>query len=198
MVEHYTTLVDKSEGMYREKGSKFIALAYPVASVDEIKDLLMQIRKKHYDARHVCYAYMLGSDRSEFRSVDDGEPSGTAGRPILGQINSRQLTNVLVVVVRYFGGILLGTGGLITAYREAAADALENASKVNRLVETPLTIYFEYPMMNEVMRRIREQNARLVSQELKMECTLQVLAGLTAAEILKNQLEKLEGVKVDC
>ncbi len=198
MVEHYTTVAEKSEGMYREKGSKFIALAYPVASVDEIKDLLMQIRKKYYDARHVCYAYMLGPDRSEFRSSDDGEPSGTAGRPILGQINSHQLTNVLVVVVRYFGGILLGTGGLITAYKEAAANALDHATIVERQVETPLTIYFEYPMMNEVMRRIREQNARLVAQELKMECTLQVLAGLAAAEILKNQLEKLEGVKVDC
>lgn len=198
MVDNYNTLANRSEGMYREKGSKFIALAFPVGSVDEIKDILTQLRKKYYDARHVCYAYMLGPERIEFRASDDGEPSGTAGRPILGQINSRQLTDVLVVVVRYFGGVLLGTGGLITAYREAAADALDHATVVERQVETALTIYFEYPMMNEVLRRIREHNARLIAQELKMECTLQVLTGLAASEILKNQLEKLEGVKVDC
>ena len=198
MVENYMTLADKSEGMYREKGSKFIALAYPVGSVDEIKDILALLRKRYYDARHVCYAYMLGPERTEFRSSDDGEPSGTAGRPILGQINSRQLTDVLVVVVRYFGGVLLGTGGLITAYKDAAADALEHASIVERRVETALTISFEYPMMNEVLRRIREHNARLIAQELKLECTLQVLISLSASEILKNQLEKLEGVTVDC
>jgi len=198
MVENYKTLADKSEGMYREKGSKFIALAYSVGSVDEIKDILALLRKKYYDARHVCYAYMLGPDRNEYRSSDDGEPSGTAGRPILGQINSRQLTDVLVVVVRYFGGVLLGTGGLITAYKEAAADALEHASIVERQVETALTISFEYPMMNEVLRRIREHNAQLIAQELKLECTLQVLISLSASEILKNQLEKLEGVTVDC
>ncbi|MDX9747259.1 MAG: YigZ family protein [Paludibacter sp.] len=198
MVENYKTLADKSEGMYREKGSKFIALAYPVGSVDEIKDILALLRKKYYDARHVCYAYMLGPDRNEYRSSDDGEPSGTAGRPILGQINSRQLTDVLVVVVRYFGGVLLGTGRLITAYKEAAADALEHASIVERQVETALTIFFQYPMMNEVLRRIREHNARLIAQELKLECTLQVLISLSASEILKNQLEKLEGVTVDC
>ncbi len=198
MVENYMTLADKSEGIYREKGSKFIALAYPVGSVDEIKDILALLRKRYYDARHVCYAYMLGPERTEFRSSDDGEPSGTAGRPILGQINSRQLTDVLVVVVRYFGGVLLGTGGLITAYKDAAADALEHASIVERRVETALTISFEYPMMNEVLRRIREHNARLIAQELKLECTLQVLISLSASEILKNQLEKLEGVTVDC
>lgn len=198
MVENYMTLADKSEGIYREKGSKFIALAYPVGSVEEIKDILALLRKRYYDARHVCYAYMLGPERTEFRSSDDGEPSGTAGRPILGQINSRQLTDVLVVVVRYFGGVLLGTGGLITAYKDAAADALEHASIVERRVETALTISFEYPMMNEVLRRIREHNARLIAQELKLECTLQVLISLSASEILKNQLEKLEGVTVDC
>lgn len=198
MVENYMTLADKSEGIYREKGSKFIALAYPVGSVDEIKDILALLRKRYYDARHVCYAYMLGPERTEFRSSDDGEPSGTAGRPILGQINSRQLTDVLVVVVRYFGGVLLGTGGLITAYKDAAADALEHASIVERRVETALTISFEYPMMNEVLLRIREHNARLIAQELKLECTLQVLISLSASEILKNQLEKLEGVTVDC
>lgn len=121
LVEHYITLKRVGEGLYREKGSKFIALAMPVGSVEDVRDQLALLRKKYYDARHVCYAYMLGPERLEFRANDDGEPSGTAGRPILGQINSRMLTDVLVVVIRYFGGVLLGTGGLIVAYKEAAA-----------------------------------------------------------------------------
>lgn len=196
LVEHYITLKRVGEGLYREKGSKFIALALPVGSVEDVRDQLALLRKKYYDARHVCYAYMLGPERLEFRANDDGEPSGTAGRPILGQINSRMLTDVLVVVIRYFGGVLLGTGGLIVAYKEAAATALDAAGQVEMKVEVPLTIYFEYPMMNEVLRRIREQQARIVAQELKMECILQVLVGRAASEILTNQLEKLEGVAV--
>lgn len=196
LVEHYITLKRVGEGLYREKGSKFIALAMPVGSVEDVRDQLVLLRKKYYDARHVCYAYMLGPERQEFRANDDGEPSGTAGRPILGQINSRMLTDVLVVVIRYFGGVLLGTGGLIVAYKEAAATALDAAGQVEMKVEVPLTIYFEYPMMNEVLRRIREQQARIVAQELKMECILQVLVGRAASEILTNQLEKLEGVAV--
>jgi uncharacterized YigZ family protein len=196
LVEHYITLKRVGEGLYREKGSKFIALAMPVGSVEDVRDQLALLRKKYYDARHVCYAYMLGPERQEFRANDDGEPSGTAGRPILGQINSRMLTDVLVVVIRYFGGVLLGTGGLIVAYKEAAATALDAAGQVEMKVEVPLTIYFEYPMMNEVLRRIREQQARIVAQELKMECILQVLVGRAASEILTNQLEKLEGVTV--
>lgn len=196
LVEHYITLKRVGEGLYREKGSKFIALALPVGSVEDVRDQLTMLRKKYYDARHVCYAYMLGPERQEFRANDDGEPSGTAGRPILGQINSRMLTDVLVVVIRYFGGVLLGTGGLIVAYKEAAATALDAAGQVEMKVEVPLTIYFEYPMMNEVLRRIREQQARIVAQELKMECILQVLVGRAASEILTNQLEKLEGVTV--
>lgn len=196
LVEHYITLKRVGEGLYREKGSKFIALALPVGSVEDVRDQLALLRKKYYDARHVCYAYMLGPERLEFRANDDGEPSGMAGRPILGQINSRMLTDVLVVVIRYFGGVLLGTGGLIVAYKEAAATALDAAGQVEMKVEVPLTIYFEYPMMNEVLRRIREQQARIVAQELKMECILQVLVGRAASEILTNQLEKLEGVTV--
>lgn len=196
LVEHYITLKRVGEGLYREKGSKFIALALPVGSVEDVRDQLTMLRKKYYDARHVCYSYMLGPERQEFRANDDGEPSGTAGRPILGQINSRMLTDVLVVVIRYFGGVLLGTGGLIVAYKEAAATALDAAGQVEMKVEVPLTIYFEYPMMNEVLRRIREQQARIVAQELKMECILQVLVGRAASEILTNELEKLEGVTV--
>jgi uncharacterized YigZ family protein len=193
----YTTLPRTGECLYREKGSKFIAMAYPVSSVDEVRDILAMVRKKYYDARHVCYAYMLGADRTEYRANDDGEPSGTAGRPILGQINSRGLTDVLVIVVRYFGGVLLGTGGLIVAYKEAAAGALDAAGKVERQVELALTICFDYPQMNEVMKRIRDHRARIIAQDIKLECTLQVLVGLEASEIMINQLEKTEGVTVD-
>jgi len=194
----YISLAGIGEGLYREKGSKFISFAYPVSSVEEIKDVLASVRKKYYDARHVCYAYVLGVDRHEFRANDDGEPSGTAGRPILGQIHSRSLTDVLVVVIRYFGGVLLGTGGLVVAYKEAAAEALDNAVKVEKQVEVPLTIYFPYPQMNEVLCRIREHQAKIISQEFKLECTLQVLVGLSGEENLKLRLEKLEGVKVNC
>lgn len=193
----YSTILSKGEGLYREKGSKFISFAFPVHSVEEIRDILVTLRKKYYDARHICYAYMLGADRKEFRANDDGEPSGTAGRPILGQLNSRELTNVLVVVIRYFGGILLGTGGLITAYREAASDALENAGKVQKQVEMVLTIYFDYPHINEVMRRVKEQQSVIIAQDLRMSCTLQVITGLESAGILIQHLEKMEGVKVD-
>lgn len=193
----YSTILSKGEGLYREKGSKFISFAFPVHSVEEIRDILVTLRKKYYDARHICYAYMLGADRKEFRANDDGEPSGTAGRPILGQLNSRELTNVLVVVIRYFGGILLGTGGLITAYREAASDALENAGKVQKQVEMVLTIYFDYPLINEVMRRVKEQQSVIIAQDLRMSCTLQVITGLESAGILIQHLEKMEGVKVD-
>lgn len=193
----YRTLSRPGEGLYREKGSKFIAMACPVGSVEEVRDVLASVRKKYYDARHVCYAYMLGAERTEFRANDDGEPSGTAGRPILGQINSRHLTDVLVIVVRYFGGVLLGTGGLIVAYKEAAAEALDAAGMVERQVELALTICFGYAQMNEVMKRIRDHQARIIAQVIKMECTLQVLVGLEASEIMINQLEKTEGVTVD-
>lgn len=195
--ENYRTLATSGEGLYREKGSKFIAFAYRVGSVDEVREVLATVRKKYYDARHVCYAYMLGAARTEFRANDDGEPSGTAGRPILGQINSRNLTDVLVIVVRYFGGVLLGTGGLIVAYKEAAADALNNAELVEKQVEEALTIVFEYRQMNEVMKCIREHRAKIVSQLTGMECVIQVLAGLSTSKIMINQLEKTEGVKVD-
>lgn len=195
--EYYRTLATSGEGLYREKGSKFIAFAYRVGSVDEVREVLATVRKKYYDARHVCYAYMLGAARTEFRSNDDGEPSGTAGRPILGQINSRNLTDVLVVVVRYFGGVLLGTGGLIVAYKEAAADALNNAELVEKQVEVVLTIVVEYRQLNEVMKCIREHRAKIVSQLQGMECIIQVLAGVSTSKIMINQLEKTEGVKVD-
>lgn len=164
MADNYRTIASKAEGIYKDKGSKFLSFAHPVESVEEVKMLLEDYRKEYYDARHVCYAYMLGADREEFRANDDGEPSGTAGRPILGQINSQGLTNVLVVVVRYFGGILLGTGGLIVAYKEATADAFANAEIVERDVMLSRTLRFPYEEMNNIMKTLKAVEARILEQ----------------------------------
>ena len=154
----FLTLAEDSQGLYKEKGSRFLSFAMPVSSTEDVKAKLQVLKKNYYDARHICYAYVLGKNGTVFRSNDDGEPSGTAGKPILGQINSKDLTNVLVVVVRYFGGILLGTGGLVTAYREAAADAIQNNKIVSRLVESNIAIQFSYERMNDVMRIVKENS----------------------------------------
>ncbi|MFZ4725475.1 MAG: YigZ family protein, partial [Paludibacter sp.] len=166
----YKTILTHSEGIYKEKGSKFLAFAIPVKNVDEVKEIVKEYKKEYYDARHVCYAYMLGSERNEFRSNDDGEPNGTAGRPILGQINSRELTNILVIVVRYFGGILLGTGGLVSAYKEATADALNQAQIIEKNVEENITLNFEYTQLNDVMKVIKESNAQILHQKFDNLC----------------------------
>ena len=160
----YKTIVDKAEAIYTEKRSKFIAIALPVRSLDEVKLYLEEYQKKYYDARHVCYAYMLGHERTNFRANDNGEPSGTAGKPILGQINSNELTDILIIVVRYFGGIKLGTSGLIVAYRTAAAEAIANATTIEKTVDEDVEITFEYPFMNDVMRVVKEENPSIVSQ----------------------------------
>lgn len=152
MSDEFKTISSIGEGFYSEKRSKFLAFAHHVESVDEVKELLARYRKKYYDARHVCYAYMLGAERTEFRANDDGEPSSTAGKPILGQINSNELTDIIIVVVRYYGGVNLGTSGLIVAYREAAADAIAHAEIVTRQVEEVVCFDFPYVMMNDVMR----------------------------------------------
>ncbi len=164
MQTRYTTIALPAEGLYKEKGSKFLAFAEPVRNIEEVKERLEYYRKEYHDARHVCYAYMLGAERTDFRANDDGEPSGTAGRPILGQINSLGLTNILVVVVRYFGGILLGTGGLIVAYKEATRDALSQAEIVERDVMEQRKIAFPYEKMNEVMRTLKACEANILSQ----------------------------------
>lgn len=164
MADSYITIAASAEGIYKEKGSKFLSFAHPVSSLDEVKILLEQYRKDYFDARHICYAYMLGPDRLEFRANDDGEPSGTAGRPILGQINSKGLTNILVVVIRYFGGILLGTGGLIVAYKEATLDALNHAQIVERDVMISRHLAFPYEKMNEIMRVLKDIQAHILQQ----------------------------------
>ena len=178
-------------GYYTEKRSKFLAFAHHVETVDEVKQLLDQYRKKYYDARHVCYAYMLGAGRGDFRANDDGEPSSTAGKPILGQINSNELTDILIVVVRYYGGVNLGTSGLIVAYREAAADAIAHCQVVTRQVEEIVTYSFAYPMMNDVMRVVKELAPRIVSQTYDNTCEIQLAIRKSEAEILRNRLAKL-------
>ena len=171
-MDTYKTIASPAEGLYKEQGSKFLSFAYPVSSVDEVKILVEAKRKEFHDARHVCYAYMLGSARTEFRSNDDCEPSGTAGRPILGQINSNQLTDILIIVVRYFGGVLLGTSGLITAYKAAAAEAIAASDIIDCIIESTYTVTFGYEQMNGVMRIIKDHQLTVLSQEQALACKL--------------------------
>ena len=191
MSDTYLTIQDKSEGIYTEKRSKFLAFAHPVETIDEIKDLLTDYKKKYYDARHVCYAYMLGPERTDFRVNDDGEPSSTAGKPILGQINSRELTNILVVVIRYFGGVKLGTSGLIVAYREAAAEALSAATVIEKTIEETVIFTFPYVMMNSVMRVVKELNPRIVEQKYDETCIITLAIKRSMAPMLEERLNKL-------
>ena len=191
MNDEYKTIDDTGQGVYTEKRSKFLAYAHHVSDIEQIKQLLAAYRKQHYDARHVCYAYMLGPERLDFRANDDGEPSSTAGKPILGQINSRELTNVLVVVVRYYGGVNLGTGGLIVAYRTAAALALDNAHAVSRTVEETITFAFPCVMMNGVMRVVKESEAKIVGTNYENTCEITLSIARSKAEALQNRLDQL-------
>jgi uncharacterized YigZ family protein len=197
MSDTFRTIASNSEGSYKEKGSKFLSFAFPVKNVDEINQILAQYRKQYYDARHICYAYMLGNAKNEWRANDDGEPSGTAGRPILGQINSFELTNVLVIVVRYFGGILLGTGGLITAYKEASRDALEQASIVEQTIDEIISIEFDYLLMNEVMRIVKEMSPQILDQSFDNMCAMKLSIRQSDAEKLKSKLGNIIGVIIE-
>lgn len=188
----YKTITGVVDSCYTEKRSRFIAYAVPVRTVEEVKEQVDTFRKQYYDARHVCWAYMLGPDRSTFRANDDGEPSGTAGKPILGQINSLELTDILVVVIRYFGGIKLGTGGLIVAYRAAAAEALSLAEIEERTVDEEITVQFEYPFMNGIMRIIKEDNPEVLSQSFDMNCEMTLRIRKSEADKLRNRLMKVE------
>ena len=191
MSDEYKTIASTSEGYYTEKRSKFLAFAHHVQTVDEVKELLAGYRKKYYDARHICYAYMLGAERTEFRANDDGEPSSTAGKPILGQINSNELTDILIVVVRYYGGVHLGTSGLIVAYREAAADAISHATIETRQVEEIVKYSFAYPQMNDVMRIVKDMNPRIISQTYDNTCEIVLSIRKSEAEQLRNRLKSL-------
>jgi uncharacterized YigZ family protein len=191
ILDEFKTIKSEGQGYYTEKRSKFLAFAHHVSSVEEIKDILARYRKKYFDARHVCYAYMLGPERTEFRANDDGEPSSTAGKPILGQINSNELTDILIVVVRYYGGVNLGTSGLIVAYREAAADAIAHCEIETRQVEEVVSYTFAYPMMNDVMRIVKEMQPRIISQTYDNTCEIKLGIRKSEAEQLRNRLQKL-------
>ena len=192
MADTYKTVSKEvCEGFYSEKRSKFLAFVRHVDSVDEAMAIVKEYRKKYYDARHCCYAYVLGSDRADFRANDDGEPSSTAGKPILGQLNRLELTDVLVVVIRYYGGVNLGTGGLIVAYRTATVDALSKAVIEEKFVEERITYRFTYPMINAVMRVVKETGARIVSQSFDNDCEIVLSIRQSLAEGLQARLDKL-------
>lgn len=190
--DEFLTITDTpAEGFYSEKRSKFLAFAFHVTSEEEVKQYVAEFRKKYYDARHVCWAYMLGADRTDFRANDDGEPSSTAGKPILGQINKNELTDILIIVVRYYGGANLGTSGLIVAYRTAAAEAIANAEVVSQFVEEEVVFDFPYIMMNDVMKIIKDMSPRIISQTYDNTCEMKLSIRKSEAPMLKAKFDKL-------
>jgi uncharacterized YigZ family protein len=189
--EFFTITDTPAEGFYSEKRSKFLAFAFHVTSEEEVKQYVAEFRKKYYDARHVCWAYMLGADRTDFRANDDGEPSSTAGKPILGQINKNELTDILIIVVRYYGGVNLGTSGLIVAYRTAAAEAIANAEIVSQFVEEEVVFDFPYIMMNDVMKIIKDMSPRIISQTYDNTCEMKLSIRKSEAPMLKAKFDKL-------
>jgi uncharacterized YigZ family protein len=195
--DKYLTINAPSEGLYKEKGSKFIAFAIPVSNVEQIKEILEEKRKEHHDARHVCYAYILGVDKADYRSNDDGEPSGTAGRPILGSLLSAGVTNVLIAVVRYFGGTKLGTSGLINAYKVASADALENAEIIEKTVDEEIHISFDYLVMNDVMKIIKDVAPQVLSQQFDNNCNMVLSIRKGDAPNLTERLKKVESLIIE-
>ena len=192
----YKTITAPVEGIYTEKRSKFIAIALPVTTLEQVKEHLDRLQKQYYDARHVCYAYMLGPERTNFRANDNGEPSGTAVKPILGQINSNELTDILIVVVRYSGGIKLGTSGLIVAYKAAAAEALASAEVVTRTVDEVVRFSFEYPMMNEVMRVVKEMEPKILEQGYDQDCLMALQIRRSRMETLRQRLLKVDTLRI--
>lgn len=194
--DEYRTIARPAEGTYTEKRSKFLAFAFPVSNLDEIKGHIERIQKEYYDARHVCYAYMLGHERTNFRANDNGEPSGTAGKPILGQINSNELTDILICVVRYFGGIKLGTSGLIVAYKAAAQECLANAEFIEKTVDETVDIAFEYPFMNDVMRVVKDLSPKILDQGYDQDCTMQLQIRQSMMPRLKDRLSKVDTLRI--
>ncbi|MFB6340496.1 IMPACT family protein [Saccharicrinis sp. FJH62] len=193
----FRTIATHSEGLYKEKGSKFIAHAHPVDSENEIKELIEQYRKTFYDARHVCYAYRLGPEGEQYRHNDDGEPSGTAGKPIYGQLLSFDITDVLIVVIRYFGGIKLGVSGLINAYKLAAQDALAQAEIKECIVTVLYRLMFEYPLMNDVMRLLKEENPEIKTQVFELACTIDIAIRLSEEVKVISRMQQLYGLKIE-
>lgn len=194
MEDVYKTIEGPAEGLYKEKGSRFIAFAYPVEEEEQIKSILAGLKDKYYDARHHCYAWRLGAAKTSFRANDDGEPSSTAGKPILGQIQSYDLTNILIVVIRYFGGTKLGVSGLINAYREAAADAIQNAVIVEKTVDEKLRIRFSYLVMNDIMKIVKEEAPEVLERNFELECEMLLSIRQKNMAALRSRLEQVESI----
>jgi len=193
----YKTIAEVSEGIYRDKGSKFIAIAMPVESELEIKNKISEIKKQYFDARHHCYAYILGYNKEAYRINDDGEPSGTAGKPIHGQLLSKDLTNILVVVVRYFGGVKLGVSGLITAYKEATKAALESARIVEKTVNETYLVYVNYEFLNKVMQLLKSDFVQIKNQHYEDQYMIEFSIRLREADRINHELQKIETVKLE-
>ncbi len=196
MADLYKTIENPSEGLYKEKGSKFLAFAYPVSTVEEIKERMAYLQKQFHDARHHCYAWRLGADMERYRVNDDGEPSGSAGNPIFGQIQSRELSDILVVVIRYFGGTLLGVGGLINAYRSATSDAFDQAQIVELKVYELIHVQFEYSQMNSVMKVIKDLDLSFENQDFDLNCSLTLKVWKRKMDRVWTQLSLIKGCKL--
>lgn len=196
MEDTFKTIEIPSEGLYKDKGSRFISYAFPVNSEEEIREIIQTIKKNHHSARHHCYAWRIGAEKLLFRANDDGEPSSTAGKPILGQIQSFDLTNILIVVVRYFGGTLLGVSGLINAYRNGALDAINNAEIVEKLVEKWLLIKFDYSAMNQVMKVFKDEKLPQVDPQFDLSCKVKTHIRLSEWERIEQDLFKIESVDI--
>lgn len=196
-MDTYQTIAASSEGIYKEKGSKFLAFAFPIFSEEEFKTHLTQLKKDYHDARHHCYAFKLGLTENEYRYSDDGEPNNSAGKPIYGQILSKNITNVGIIVVRYFGGTKLGVGGLVTAYKEAAADSLNNAIIIEQTVNNYYQITFSYPVMSEVMNFVKKHELIVSKQIFENNCLIEFSIRQTEAGFVVVELEKIEGLKIE-
>ncbi|MFD2037659.1 IMPACT family protein [Belliella marina] len=196
MEDTYLTISGISEGLYKEKGSKFLAFAYPVADEAEIKEILEDLKKQYYDARHHCYAYILGKNQEQYRANDDGEPNHSAGDPILGQIRSKNLTNTLIVVIRYFGGTKLGVGGLITAYKTAASEALESNRIIEAIVKKSAVLEFDYLEMNDVMRLVKDLDLEITSQDFDNTCKMSLRIRESNYETFRSKIADLAQAKI--
>ncbi len=193
----YKTIKNSSHGIFRDRGSRFLAFAFQVTSEARIQEILDNLRNEHQKASHHCYAWRIGTNMDHFRANDDGEPSGTAGRPVLGQIRRYNLTNILIVVIRYFGGTLLGTGGLINAYRSASADALANSEIITKTIDELIEVTFPYEAMNDVMRVLKEERAEQVTQSFDTECKIRIRIPVERSERITGRLKSTGKVSVD-
>jgi len=196
-IDEYLTISEPSQGLFKDRGSKFLAFAYPVTNEQEIKQIQEQLRSEYHDARHHCYAYMLGPEKLVYRANDDGEPSSTAGKPILGQIRSFDLTNILIVVIRYFGGTKLGVSGLIHAYKTASEEALKSANIIKKTLHDIYELKFEYPVMNDVMRILKEENIEQVDQKFELSCSVWISLRKADTEKVLSKFDRVEKLKIE-